>query len=148
MKKLLPFTALFIIASCGTQKKVIVDPYVGIYDVTIFDVPQVGDWPLKLIIKKDDNGYAAELQTNSEDPAASEYLWEVTSTSVDDNVVYIDATIAAYNLNFELSIDEDDISVIRAITKQRPRLPKKMPPTPMIFFLKVKIICKRLRLEI
>ena len=110
MKKLLPFTALFIIASCGTQKKVIVDPYVGIYDVTIFDVPQVGDWPLKLIIKKDDNGYATELQTNSEDPAASEYLWEVTSTSVDDNVVYIDATIAAYNLNFELSIDEDDIS--------------------------------------
>ena len=110
MKKLLPFTALFIIASCGTQKKVIVDPYVGIYDVTIFDVPQVGDWPLKLIIKKDDNGYAAELQTNSEDPAASEYLWEVTSTSVDDNMVYIDATIAAYNLNFELSIDEDDIS--------------------------------------
>ena len=110
MKKLLPFTALFIIASCGTQKKVIVDPYVGIYDVTIFDVPQVGYWPLKLIIKKDDNGYAAELQTNSEDPAASEYLWEVTSTSVDDNMVYIDATIAAYNLNFELSIDEDDIS--------------------------------------
>ena len=110
MKKLLPFTALFIIASCGTQKKVIVDPYVGIYDVTIFDVPQVGDWPLKLVIKKDDNGYAAELQTNSEDPAASEYLWEVTSTSVDDNMVYIDATIAAYNLNFELSIDEDDIS--------------------------------------
>ena len=110
MKKLLPFIALFIIASCGTQKKVIVDPYVGIYDVTIFDVPQVGDWPLKLIIKKDDNGYAAELQTNSEDPAASEYLWEVTSTSVDDNMVYIDATIAAYNLNFELSIDEDYIS--------------------------------------
>ena len=110
MKKLLPFTALLIIASCGTQKKVVVDPYVGIYDVTIFDVPQVGDWPLKLIIKKDDNGYAAELQTNSEDPAASEYLWEVTSTSVDDNMVYIDATIAAYNLNFELSIDEDYIS--------------------------------------
>ena len=110
MKKLLSFIALFIIASCGTQKKVIVDPYVGIYDVTIFDVPQVGDWPLKLIIKKDDNGYAAELQTNSEDPAASEYLWEVTSTSVDDNMVYIDATIAEYNLNFELSIDEDDIS--------------------------------------
>ena len=110
MKKLLPFIALFVIASCGTQKKVIVDPYVGIYDVTIFDVPQVGDWPLKLTIKKDDNGYVAELQTNSEDPAASEYLWEVTSTSVDDNMVYIDATIAAYNLNFELSIDEDDIS--------------------------------------
>ena len=110
MKKLLPFIALFVIASCGTQKKVIVDPYVGIYDVTIFDVPQVGDWPLKLIIKKDYNGYAAELQTNSADPAASEYLWEVTSTSVDDNMVYIDATIAAYNLNFELSIDEDDIS--------------------------------------
>ena len=110
MKKLLSFTALFIIASCGTQKKVIVDPYIGIYDVTIFDVPQVGDWPLKLTIKKDDNGYVAELQTNSEDPAASEYLWEVTSTSVDDNMVYIDATIAAYNLNFELSIDEDDIS--------------------------------------
>ena len=110
MKKLIVSVILVIIAACGTQKKAIVDPFVGVYDMTVFEVTQIGDVPLKLIIKKDDNGYAAELQTNSEDPTASEYLWEVTSTSVDDNMVYIDATIAAYNLNFELSIDEDDIS--------------------------------------
>ena len=81
-----------------------------VYEMTVFEVPQIGDWPLKLIIKKDNNGYVSELETNSEDPAASEYLWEVTSTSVDDGIVYIDATIANYDLNFELNVDEDDIS--------------------------------------
>ena len=110
MKKFTTSIALLIILSCGTQKKAILDPYVGVYEMTVFEVPQIGDVPLKLIIKKDKDGYISELETNSEDPAASEYLWEVISTAINDGIIFIDATIANYDLNFELNVDKEDIS--------------------------------------
>ena len=110
MKKFTVSIALLIILSCGTQKKAILDPYVGVYEMTVFEVPQIGDVPLKLIIKKDKDGYISELETNSEDPAASEYLWEIISTAINDGIIFIDATIANYDLNFELNVDKEDIS--------------------------------------
>lgn len=110
MKKFTTSIALLIILSCGTQKKAILDPYVGVYEMTVFEVPQIGDVPLKLIIKKDKDGYISELETNSEDPAASEYLWEIISTAINDGIIFIDATIANYDLNFELNVDKEDIS--------------------------------------
>jgi len=110
MKKFTTSIALLIILSCGTQKKAILDPYVGVYEMTVFEVPQIGDVPLKLIIKKDKDGYMSELETNSEDPAASEYLWEIISTAINDGIIFIDATIANYDLNFELNVDKEDIS--------------------------------------
>ena len=110
MKKFTASIALLIILSCGTQKKAILDPYVGVYEMTVFEVPQIGDVPLKLIIKKDKDGYISELETNSEDPAASEYLWEIISTAINDGIIFIDATIANYDLNFELNVDKEYIS--------------------------------------
>ena len=110
MKKFTASIALLIILSCGTPKKAILDPYVGVYEMTVFEVPQIGDVPLKLIIKKDKDGYISELETNSEDPAASEYLWEIISTAINDGIIFIDATIANYDLNFELNVDKEDIS--------------------------------------
>ncbi len=110
MKKFTTSIALLIILSCGTQKKAILDPYVGVYEMTVFEVPQIGDVPLKLIIKKDKDGYISELETNSKDPAASEYLWDIISTAINDGIIFIDATIANYDLNFELNIDKEDIS--------------------------------------
>ena len=110
MKKYTTSIAMLIILSCGTQKKAILDPYVGVYEMTVFEVPQIGDVPLKLIIKKDKDGYISELETNSEDPAASEYLWEILSTAINDGIIFIDATIANYDLNFELNVDKEDIS--------------------------------------
>ena len=110
MKKLICSFFFLIFAACGTQKKAIVDPFVGVYEMTVFEVTQIGDIPLKLIIKKDNGGYVSEIETNSQDPAASEYLWEVTSTSIDDDIIYIDATIDNYDLSFELNVDNNDIS--------------------------------------
>lgn len=110
MKKFTTSIAFLIILSCGTQKKAILDPYVGVYEMTVFEVPQIGDVPLKLIIKKDKDGYISELETNSEDPAASEYLWDIISTEINDGIIFIDATIANYDLNFELNVDKEDIS--------------------------------------
>ena len=110
MKKFTSSIALLVILSFGTQKKAILDPYVGVHEMTVFEVPQIGDVPLKLIIKKDKDGYISELETNSEDPAASEYLWEIISTAINDGIIFIDATIANYDLNFELNVDKEDIS--------------------------------------
>lgn len=110
MKKFTTSIALLIILSCGTQKKAILDPYVGVYEMTVFEVPQIGDVPLKLIIKKDKDGYISELETNSKDPAASEYLWDIISTAINDGIIFIDATIANYDSNFELNVDKEDIS--------------------------------------
>jgi len=110
MKKYTTSIAMLIILSCGTQKKAILDPYVGVYEMTVFEVPQIGDVPLKLLIKKDKDGYISELETNSEDPAASEYLWEIISTAINDGIIFIDATIANYDLNFELNVDKEDIA--------------------------------------
>lgn len=110
MKKFTTSIAFLIILSCGTQKKAILDPYVGVYEMTVFEVPQIGDVPLKLIIKKDKDGYISELETNSKDPAASEYLWDIISTAINDGIIFIDATIANYDLNFELNVDKEDIS--------------------------------------
>tara|TARA_B100001115_G_C15769120_1_gene377316 strand:+ start:93 stop:470 length:378 start_codon:yes stop_codon:yes gene_type:complete len=110
MKKLITLITLLIIVSCGIQKKAVVDPYVGVYEMTVFEVPQIGDIPLKLIIKKDKDVYISELETNSEDPAALEYFWEIISTAINDGIIFIDATIANYDLNFELNVDKDDIS--------------------------------------
>ena len=110
MKNFTASIALLIILSCGTQKKAILDPYVGVYEMTVFEVPQIGDVPLRLIIKKDKDGYISELETNSKDPAASEYLWDIISTAINDGIIFIDATIANYDLNFELNVDKEDIS--------------------------------------
>ena len=88
MKKFTTSIALLIILSCGTQKKAILDPYVGVYEMTVFEVPQIGDVPLKLIIKKDKDGYISELETNSKDPAASEYLWDIISTAINDGIIF------------------------------------------------------------
>ncbi len=110
MKKFTASIAFLIILSCGTQKKAILDPYVGVYEMTVFEVPQIGDVPLNLIIKKDKDGCISELETNSEDPAASEYLWDIISTAINDGIIFIDATIANYDLNFELNVDKEDIS--------------------------------------
>ena len=110
MKKFTISIALLIVLSCGTQKEAVVDLYVGVYEMTVFEVPQIGDVLLKLIIKKDKDGYMSELETNSEDPAASEYLREIISTAINYGIIFIDATIANYDLNFELNVDKDDIS--------------------------------------
>ena len=83
MKKLIGSFIFLIFAACGTQKKAIVDPFVGVYDMTVFEVTQIGDIPLKLIIKKDNGGYVSEIETNSQDPAASEYFLGLSTASLD-----------------------------------------------------------------
>ena len=61
MKKLIFLSISFLIVSCGVQKKVIKDLYTGVYEITVFDVDQIGDVPLTLTINKNETGYISKL---------------------------------------------------------------------------------------
>ena len=52
MKKILPLVALLFIVSCGVQKNIKSDPYVGSYEMTVFEVDNIGDLPLLLDLTK------------------------------------------------------------------------------------------------
>ena len=109
MKKFTISIALLIILSCGTQKKAILDPYVGVYEMTVFEVPQIGDVPLKLIIKR----IKMDIYLNLRQIAKillHRNICGIISTAINDGIIFIDATIANYDLNFELNVDKEDIS--------------------------------------
>ena len=110
MKKLIfLFISLFII-SCGVQKKVTKDLYTGVYEITVFDVDQIGDVPLTLTINKNETGYISKLDMRGEAAENADYMWEVEGTNVEDEVISIEAIIASYDVDFELTIEGDEVS--------------------------------------
>ena len=61
MKKILFLIVLVFTFSCGINKNINSDPYVGNYNMTIFDVDQIGDIFLELSISKNNNGYESSF---------------------------------------------------------------------------------------
>ena len=110
MNKFLLLPIAILIFSCALQKKVTEDPYIGVYEITVFDVDQIGDVPLTLSIMKNESGYTSQLEMRGEAAENSDYTWEVETTIIEDELISIDAIIANYDLNFELSIKDDEIS--------------------------------------
>jgi hypothetical protein len=110
MKKILLLPISLFIFSCGVQKKAAKDLYVGIYEITVFDVDQIGDVPLTLIINKNETGYSSQLDMRGDAAENGDYTWEVEETKVEDEIITIEAIIASYDVNFELSIEGDEIS--------------------------------------
>ena len=110
MKKLIFLSISFLIISCGVQKKVTKDLYTGVYEITVFDVDQIGDVPLTLTINKNETGYISKLDMRGEAAENADYMWEVQGTKVEDEVISIEAIIASYDVNFELTIEEDEVS--------------------------------------
>lgn len=110
MKKLIFLFISFLIISCGIQKKVTKDLYTGVYEITVFDVDQIGDVPLTLTINKNETGYISKLDMRGEAAENADYMWEVEGTKVEDEVISIEAIIASYDVDFELTIEGDEIS--------------------------------------
>lgn len=110
MKKLIFLSISFLIFSCGIQKKVTKDLYTGVYEITVFDVDQIGDVPLTLTINKNETGYISKLDMRGEAAENADYMWEVEGTKVEDEVISIEAIIASYDVDFELTIEGDEIS--------------------------------------
>ena len=110
MKKLIFLSITFLIISCGVKKKVIKDLYTGVYEITVFDVDQIGDVPLTLTINKNETGYISKLDMRGEAADNADYMWEVEGTKVEDEVISIEAIIASYDVDFELTIEGDEVS--------------------------------------
>ena len=110
MKTLIFLSISFLIGSCGVQKKVIKDLYTGVYEITVFDVDQIGDVPLTLTINKNETGYISKLDMRGEAAENADYMWEVEGTKVEDEVISIEAIIASYDVDFELTIEGDEVS--------------------------------------
>ena len=108
MKKALILSVIFLIASCGVQKKIAVDPYVGSYDFTMFELPSMGDVDAKLFIKKEDGRYISEITSASEDQAPVEF--ELDSTTLEDGIFTIEGYGGGYEIYFELTIEGDILS--------------------------------------
>ena len=109
MKKALTFSILLLIVSCGVQKKIAKDPYVGMYDFTIFEVDNYGDIPVKLNLTKEGEEYTSVMTFNGEDSSVGEDI-RVDSTTLEEGVFTIEAYTAGYDIYFELSIEQNDIS--------------------------------------
>jgi hypothetical protein len=110
MNKLIFLSISFLIISCGVQKKVTKDLYTGVYEITVFDVDQIGDVPLTLTINKNETGYISKLDMRGEAAENADYMWEVEGTNVEDEVISIEAIIASYDVDFELTIEGDEVS--------------------------------------
>ena len=110
MNKLIFLSISFLLISCGVQKKVTKDLYTGVYEITVFDVDQIGDVPLTLTINKNETGYISKLDMRGEAAENADYIWEVEGTKVEDEVISIEAIIASYDVDFELTIEGDEVS--------------------------------------
>ena len=110
MKKLIFLLISLFIISCGVQKKVAKDLYTGVYEITVFDVDQIGDVPLTLTINKNETGYISKLDMRGEAAENADYMWQVEETKLEDEVISIEAIIASYDVDFELTIEGDEVS--------------------------------------
>ena len=109
MKKVIILSVLFLMASCGVQKKIGKDPYVGIYDFTVFEVDNYGDIPVKLTLTKEGEVYTSVMNINREDSSVGEEI-EVDATTLEEGVFTIEAYTAGYDIYFELNIEQNEIS--------------------------------------
>ena len=109
MKKVIILSVLFLMASCGVHKKIAKDPYVGIYDFTVFEVDNYGDIPVKLTLTKEGEVYTSVMTINGEDSSVGEEI-EVDATTLEEGVFTIEAYTAGYDIYFELSIEQNEIS--------------------------------------
>ena len=69
------------------QKKATKDLYAGIYEITVFDVDQIGDVPLTLTIIKNETGYSSQLDMRGDAAESGDYTWEVEETKIEDEII-------------------------------------------------------------
>jgi hypothetical protein len=110
MKKLLPLLTLLFVTSCGVQKAKVVketDPYVGSYEMTVFEVDNFGDLPLYLDITKEGAIYKSSIRPRE---GMQGVEFEIDGTTLEDGILTIEAYAAGYDIYFEITIEGDAVS--------------------------------------
>ena len=106
MKRTLALFSLLLMISCGVQKNLKSDPYVGSYQMTAFEVDNIGDIPLYLDITKEEDTYVSAITPQE----GGDFDFEIDGTTLEEGVFTIKAYVAGYDIYFELMIEEDEIS--------------------------------------
>jgi len=107
MKKLTSALFILFVCSCGVQKSIKSDPYTGSYEITVFEVDNIGDLPLNLVISKEGENYQAAITPRGE---MQEVTFEIEGVSFEQGIFTIEAYAAGYDIYFELSIEGDSLS--------------------------------------
>ncbi|MGB2513791.1 MAG: hypothetical protein ACPIAA_02645 [Flavobacteriaceae bacterium] len=107
MKKISSALLVLFVCSCGVQKSVKSDPYTGSYEMTVFEVDNIGDLPLNLVISKEGENYIAAITPRGE---MQDVTFEIDSVSFEQGIFTIEAYAAGYDIYFELSIEGDTLS--------------------------------------
>ena len=84
MKKNTRSFSLLFIVSCGVQKNLKSDPYVGSYQMTVFEVDNIGDLPLYLDITKDGDKYASAITPQD----GGDFEFEIDGTTLEEGGFY------------------------------------------------------------
>ena len=107
MKKITSALLVFFVCSCGVQKSIKSDPYTGSYEMTVFEVDNIGDLPLNLVISKEGENYQAAITPRGE---MQEVTFEIDGVSFEQGIFTIEAYAAGYDIYFELLIEGDALS--------------------------------------
>ncbi|MGB1020469.1 MAG: hypothetical protein ACPGVF_05135 [Flavobacteriaceae bacterium] len=104
MKKVIFLIALFIVASCGVQKqaKAPVDPYLGVFNITVLNVDGYGDIPIELTVTKENDAYKASF--NEDTPI------EIIETNFANDQLEIDTYAQGYDILFEIKVEGDAVT--------------------------------------
>lgn len=107
MLKSLSYLAIFLFISCGVQKGINKDPYVGSYEMIVFEVDNIGDLPLYLDLTKEGDKYTAAINPKE---GMQDVDFEVEGTTLDEGIFTIEAYAAGYDIYFELTIEGDEVT--------------------------------------
>lgn len=75
--------------------------------MTVFEVDNIGDLPLNLVISKEGENYQAAITPRGE---MQEVTFEIDGVSFEQGIFTIEAYAAGYDIYFELSIEGDALS--------------------------------------
>ena len=84
-----------------------VNKFLGKYEITIFDLPEVGAMNLSMNVFNNGDELKTEFLEGSEDTG-----FEILKTEIEEDILYIDIYVESYgiNVNFELYVDGNTVS--------------------------------------
>ena len=84
-----------------------VTKFIGKYEITIFNLPEVGEMNLSMNVFNNGDELKTEFLEGSEDTG-----FEILKTEIEEDILYIDIYVESYgvNVNFEIYVDGNTVT--------------------------------------
>ena len=84
-----------------------VTKFIGKYEITIFNLPEVGEMNLSMNVFNNGDELKTEFLEGSEDTG-----FEILKTEIEEDILYIDIYVESYgvNVNFEIYVEGSTVS--------------------------------------